>query len=45
MLEGVIDVLLKILLIMLLLLMITGIGLLIAAGFVALTPAVLLGAV
>ena len=45
MLEGVIDVLIKILLIMLLLLMIAGIGLLIAAGFVALTPAVLLGAV
>lgn len=45
MLESVIDVLLKILLILLLLLMIAGIGLLIAAGFVALTPAVLLGAV
>jgi hypothetical protein len=37
MLEGVIDVLLKILLIMLLLLMIAGIGLLIATGFVELT--------
>lgn len=37
MLEGVIDVLLKILLIMLLLLMIAGIGMLIAVGFVELT--------
>ena len=45
MLEDVIDILFKILLVMLLLLLIAGIGLLIAAGFVALTPAVLLGAV
>lgn len=37
MLEGVIDVLLKILLIVLLLLMIAGIGMLIAVGFVELT--------